>query len=203
MSGAGVQGLDTAGRVRSNLWTASSRGLAAAAILAGAAAAAEELGALDPPVVVVDVKRRPSDASWTPRETATLASVPGWREMRPPPRNRWGGQEDRRIAEPGYFRVREIDGRWTMIDPDGCEWYSIGLCSVSTGRTTRAAEQLARQFGGWEGWASATLALLRTNGFNTLACWSAWESLRTRPDALPYTTQLNLIGTFGRERHGA
>ena len=159
--------------------------------------------ASDPAVVSVDTKRRTAEKSWTPRETRSIASVDGWASMRAPPLNRYGGRTDRQLADPGFFRVIHGARGWTMADPDGCAWFSLGVCNVSPGRTPQARKALHTRFGDEDGWARATLALLRTNGFNTAACWSDWPLLCRATNALPYTTQLNLMSGYGSRYRGA
>jgi len=176
-------------------------GVAVAAWVALASVAAAQ--ADDPPVVEVEAKRRTTDPAWRSMTTRTLASVEGIAQMRAAPRNRWGGRADRVLVPPGRFRVMRLGSRWTMVDPDGCEWLSIGVCSVAMNRTPRGEEALRRRFRDEHAWAAATIELLRTNGFNTLASWSDWPRLRTVPAPMPYMTQLGLIGTFGRTFHGA
>lgn len=173
--------------------------LVIAGLLSGAAVAT----AADPAVVTVDTKRKTTDKTWTPRETRSIAAVDGWEAMRAPPLNRYGGRTDRKLAEPGFFRVLKGARGWSMADPDGCAWYSLGVCSVSPGKTARGREALKAKFGDEDGWARATLELLRTNGFNTAACWSDWATLRRATNALPYTTQLNLMSRYGSRYRGA
>lgn len=158
---------------------------------------------MDAPVEYVEVKRRTTDKTWHVQPARTLASIEGWISLREPGRNRWGGCADRVIAPPGRFRVLRVGERWTMADPDGAEWFSVGVCSVRRNLTDRGRDAARQQFGDDRGWATATTSLLRTNGFNTLAAWSDWALLRAVDDPLPYMTQLGLMGTFGRTFHGA
>ena len=50
--------------------------------------------------------------------------------------------------------------------------------SISPGRTTGVKEALVQKFGDTTGWARATTALLRGNGFNCVGAWSDNASLR-------------------------
>jgi hypothetical protein len=171
--------------------------------IGGLLSAVTAVAAADPSVVTVDTKRRTTDKTWTPLETRSIAAVEGWEPMRAPPLNRYGGRTDRKLADPGFFRVLKGSRGWTMADPDGCAWFSIGVCSVSPNKTARGREALRARFGDEAGWARATLDLLRTNGFNTAACWSDWALLRRATNALPYTTQLNLMSRYGSRHRGA
>lgn len=184
---------------------AARSAVAALRLIAATAGASDDpsrLGA-DAPVARVEVKRRTTDAEWQTQQARTLAGVDGVASLREPPRNRWGGRADRVIAPPGRFRVQRLGSRWILVDPDGSEWYSVGVCSVAMNRTPRADEAMRRRFGDERAWAAATTQLLRTNGFNTLAGWSDHTRLRAVSEPLPYMTQLRLIGSFGQTFNGA
>lgn len=52
-------------------------------------------------------------------------------EARPlPGRSRYGGDSRRRLKATGYFRVAQQDGRWLLVDPEGCPFFSIGATCV-------------------------------------------------------------------------
>ena len=55
------------------------------------------------------------------REAALDAAypIPEW--------DRWGGLRTMKLAEgTGFFTRKKVDGRWTLLDPDGCAFYSMG-----------------------------------------------------------------------------
>lgn len=47
--------------------------------------------------------------------------------------DKYGGWTHKKFESTGYFRVQKIDGRWWMIDPDGCAFFSIGVDHVMPG----------------------------------------------------------------------
>lgn len=49
--------------------------------------------------------------------------------------NRWGGDATRKLSEgTGFFATKKTpDGRWHLVDPDGCDFFSIGPCLVQPG----------------------------------------------------------------------
>lgn len=49
--------------------------------------------------------------------------------------NRWGGDASRKLCEgTGFFATKKTeDGRWHLVDPDGCDFFSIGPCLVQPG----------------------------------------------------------------------
>ncbi|MBQ6565389.1 MAG: beta-galactosidase [Clostridia bacterium] len=49
--------------------------------------------------------------------------------------NRWGGNNASRLARgTGFFtRMKTDDGRWHLLDPDGCDFFSLGMCGINPG----------------------------------------------------------------------
>ena len=45
--------------------------------------------------------------------------------------DKWGGNLKRKLAEgTGFFSTKKVDGRWYLVDPDGYEFFSNGVCHV-------------------------------------------------------------------------
>lgn len=151
--------------------------------------------------VTVDVKKSPKDAEWTPRPTRVLDA--GATTLPAIPRDKYGGRLDERYEATGFFRTqRRADGRWTLVDPDGGAFLSIGMNSVQPNPTPGGKAALMEQFGDVAGWARATRTLLVDGGFNTLACWSDYDGFNAAGAAMPYTTQLNFMSSYGKQRGG-
>jgi len=53
--------------------------------------------------------------------------------------NQWGGDSDRILKEgTGFFSTfKSADGRWHLVDPDGCEYFSLGPCGTNPGDQCR------------------------------------------------------------------
>jgi hypothetical protein len=53
--------------------------------------------------------------------------------------NRWGGDTTRKLkAGTGFFStVKTADGRWHLVDPDGCDYVSVGPCCIHPGEMGR------------------------------------------------------------------
>lgn len=49
--------------------------------------------------------------------------------------NRWGGDSARRLTEgTGFFSTfKSADGRWHLVDPEGCDYFSLGPCGTNPG----------------------------------------------------------------------
>lgn len=148
----------------------------------------------------VDVKKSPKDADWTPRPTRVLD---GATTLPSVALDKYGGRVDERYDATGFFRThKRDDGRWTLVDPDGGAFLSIGMNAVTPNPTPRGKAALKEQFGNAGGWARSTEKLLREIGFNTLACWSDYDGFSKAGAAMPYATQLNFMSSYGRVRGG-
>lgn len=99
-----------------------------------------------------------------------------------------------RFEPTGFFRTEKIDGRWWMIDPQGLQFLSVGVCSVHT----KQKDPAQSRYRSARHWASETKKLLRDNGFNTLGCWSDWGQF-TGSLRMPYTRRWNFVATFARQ----
>ncbi len=66
---------------------------------------------------------------------ARLKASEGKAEYPFPEWNRWGGDGNRKLKEgTGYFSTfKSKDGRWHLVDPDGCDYFSLGPCGTNPG----------------------------------------------------------------------
>jgi hypothetical protein len=97
----------------------------------------------------------------------------------------------------GYFHLAEAsNGRWWFVDPDGQPFYSKGIdhlsaspdVDVTTGQCPYC-EAIAAQYPSTSAWATATVAQLRSWGFNTVGPYS---DNTTFAPMIPYTVQLSM-----------
>lgn len=53
--------------------------------------------------------------------------------------NCWGGDSTRKLKEgTGFFSTHKTaDGRWHLVDPDGCDYFSVGPCCTHAGEMGR------------------------------------------------------------------
>jgi hypothetical protein len=149
----------------------------------------------------VDAKRKPSDKAWKPQPTRLVSDVTGFKPSEPT-HSPYGGRTDRKAKATGFFHAEQVNGRWWLVDPEGCLMLSVGCCSVSLNRTENGRAALQKKFGSEERWADATLELLAANGFNTLACWSDAKRLPAGKPKMAYTVILNFMSSYGKKRGG-
>lgn len=141
-----------------------------------------------------------TDGKWRTQEALTLGDLP---LAKPGPKvtlNRYGGWTERKFRATGFFRVEHAPDRWWLVDPEGCAFLSVGLCSVNLGNFDPAAVE--RKFPNKETWADQTGSLLKAAGFNTLGRWSSWETFRPRKP-MPYTTSLSFMAGYAKNRAAA
>jgi hypothetical protein len=97
----------------------------------------------------------------------------------------------------GYFSTAEKKGRWYLVTPQGEPFYASGIDSVATdGSGTDQVtglcpycETVANDFPSTAAWATATLAQLRSWGFNSLGPFSDDTDLGPQ---MPYEVQLTM-----------
>jgi hypothetical protein len=151
------------------------------------------------PPRLVEAAAKPS-GPWKAYPTRTLDDLPA----AAPDSNlsRYGGRRDRKVEARGFFYARKIEGRWWLVDPDGCLFLHKAVVSVNTLPTPGARAALEAKFGDEERWAEQTTALLREHGFNGTGAWSRDETLRATT-ARPVTTRIwNFMSAYGRKRGG-
>jgi hypothetical protein len=148
----------------------------------------------------VEVRTRP-DRPGTEYETPTLRDLAGFSPTKGPKLSNYGGRTDRKLDATGFFRVQRDGQRWRLVDPEGCVFFSIGLCTVA-GDPPDGRALIEKRLGSVDKWTGQTADLLHDCGFNTLGCWSWWEEFRKRPDPLPYTTQWRFMTAFEEKLGG-
>ena len=87
--------------------------------------------------------------------------------------SKYGGDLTKSYEATGAFYVTKQDGRWHIVDPDGYEYYNLGVASVEPGSS--AAETAGREsvYDTLYDWAEGTTSMLRDDfGFNGVGGWS-------------------------------
>ena len=98
--------------------------------------------------------------------------------------NKYGGNLLRKYKGTGYFRTEKINGKWWMIDPDGCLFLGVGITS------TKVPDEIRESIS----------ELLWNSGFNSIGCWSEYKKFRKVKKPMPYTVYLDFIKTFKDEQ---
>ena len=109
-------------------------------------------------------------------------------------------------AAPGFFQLRQIEGRWWFLDPNGKPFLSKGVTTVSFYQdwvqhtiTSPYGEATRTKYGTVEKWRKAVAQRLLGWNFNTLGSWS--DEAISQVDAgggryLAYSVTLNFVERF-------
>jgi hypothetical protein len=135
------------------------------------------------------------DMPWRAQTTRLLEKLDGYAPSGESVKlNRYGGRLDHpREQATGFFRTQKIDGRWWLIDPEGCRFYHVAI------NTVREPKEVEKNFGSSEKWAEATTAQFRANGFNGLGNGSSTRLQRVN-EPLVWVLRHNFLFAFAREK---
>lgn len=125
-----------------------------------------------------------------------MAALAAWAQE-PLDLDPYGGLKTPNFGPGPYFRIHNDGERFWFVTPDGGAFLSLGLCVVNpVGDAERGTshqpyrENVLKQHGSVEQWASVTRDRFRAWGLNTLGAWSGPE-LR---HVVPYTIELSVSG---------
>ena len=99
-------------------------------------------------------------------------------------------------AEPGFFRLAELEGRAWFLDPHGQPFFSTGVDVFHTGTDPAGYDPRRPEYAGlryhagFEPWCATERQRLRDWGFNTLGAWA--EPRAVECAGLAYTVCLHL-----------
>jgi hypothetical protein len=144
---------------------------------------------------------------WLQFPTRTINHLPGYRFPRRSMKlNKFGGRTDRRTELTGFYHVRKIDGRWWVVDPEGCLFKHVAVNSLYTGRSQRNRDAMDNNFGSKETWINETNKMLHRYGFNGTGSRSDIETIiaskQQTVTPLAYTVNLNFMSGYGKLRGG-
>ena len=135
---------------------------------------------------------------WQRVPVRTVADVTGLPSGQVPLSQYGGLAAGERLRATGFFRTERVGRNWTLVDPEGCPFISVGLCSVNlSGFPAGAAD---KQFGGTTSWAEQTLRLLKECGFNTLGRWSDAATFNQLKERMAYVTTTSFMAAYDKQR---
>ena len=151
------------------------------------------------------IEARQKDPPYKPQPTRLLADLPPFSARAMPERTPFGGvTRYPKSKATGFFRTERIDGRWWVIDPQGCRMVDVGVASTSVKQQSDEVKAaFAKKFGSPDAWAAQTRQLLRDSGFDGTGCWSDDDRLNANTDRpLVHTRLYSFMGKYGSERGG-
>ncbi len=150
----------------------------------------------------VEVATKPG-SKWVAKETRGLAQAfDGVNVREDKDLSRFGGVTSRREKATGFFHTARIQGRWWLVDPEGCLFLHRGVTSVNRLNTDAARAAFDGKFQTPQRWAESTTDLLRDHGFNGLGAWTDTDAMRAAKQPLVYTKIWNFMSSYGKKRGG-
>jgi hypothetical protein len=151
-------------------------------------------------VAASDVKPQ---GPWKDYPTRTLESLPAAATSKlDGALSQYGGLAARKTKATGFFYPARIDGRWWLVDPEGCLFLSKAVNSVAMLQSQEARATCLERFGSETNWANRATALLRDARFNGTGSWSDIDRLRGAFPRLVYCRHSDFMGNYGRKRGG-
>jgi hypothetical protein len=154
------------------------------------------------PRLTVDASNKPGEA-WKAYPTRTLDDLPAAVIARTNSAlSCYGGLLAQKTKATGFFYPARIEGKWWLVDPEGCLFLHNGVASVRMADTAASRDACKEQFGSQTNWPHRTAALLHDHGFNGLGAWSDVERLRKASPPLVYTRTWSFMSSYGKKRGG-
>lgn len=144
----------------------------------------------------LSVEAQNSSNKWGWYDAYTIDRIPGYTPVANPEVDKYGGWMVNVGNPDGYFRVRKIDDRWWMVDPDGNIFLSQGVAVFGPGGSDRQKANLNEKFGSYSNWARQESTFLKELGFNSLGAWSEVNTVKGLAEPMPYTVIVNPMITY-------
>lgn len=155
---------------------------------------------------MVKAKTQHKNKSWKKFKTLTLDSLGEDYIIRETQRSQYGGRKDVTSEATGFFYVKKLDGRWSLVDPEGNLFFSVGLNGTGPFKDDKKFQKaFASEYESTQEWAMETNEYLFNQlGFNTIGCWSDPSAFRDSGFLVPYCPHWNFMQTYAKRRvHGA
>lgn len=166
----------------------------------------QNLPAVQARVRYKDDKGKMQYSDWKKFPTVMVENLDGFVTGTPAAVDAYGGDPQFQLAEEGYFRVVKMGRRWYCADPLGNRFFSLGINSITPGRSERNKAAFDQKYGSSQKWMEATADSLHANGFNSAGSWSDTESIiayNAKPGRpLVYSINGNFMSEYGRKRGG-
>ena len=152
--------------------------------------------------LTVEATEKPGQ-EWKPMPTQTLDTLAGAATLQADSDlSSYGGQKNHKEKATGFFHTAKVNGRWWLVDPEGCLFLNKGMSSVTIIPTPGAQAALDQKFGNPDKWAGDTTEMLRDYGFNSFGAWSDTAKLRAVAHPAAYTRIWNFMSAYGERRGG-
>lgn len=99
------------------------------------------------------------------------------------------------------FALRQQNGVWWLVAPDGKPFFSRGVCCITPGDTWLEYKPQNPGYAAWQNysdttaWATATVERLKAWNMTTIGGWSDFDTLKRAPQMALYDTPVLHIGS--------
>ena len=114
----------------------------------------------------------------------------------------FGGTPSAKAEKTGFFHTQKIGQRWWLVTPSGGLFISTGVNAISQVDTKGGRVVLKEKFGSFKNWATQTVQMLRTYGFNTAGAWSDAAALSGTTPKIAQTRLWSFMSGYGKKRGG-
>lgn len=155
--------------------------------------------------ITIDVKKS-TKSKWEPLQAETVASLNGFSYI-PEKLNKYGSVFTKAAEPTRFYQIQKSpNGRWLVVDPDGCRNMQLIVCSVTVGKSPTMTRSFQEKFGSSTNWMRATAKLFQEWGFNGCGSWSDADAIRAynrgAANPLSYSVNLNMMASYGKKRGG-
>lgn len=138
---------------------------------------------------------------WKTYQTVTLDHLLDFQPQEIP-LSQYGGRMDRREKATGFFHVKQLEDRWTLVDPEGYHFINMGVNCVTPADTSPdsifAFQEL---YASRKEWTAQTHDLLTGQlYFNSLGRWSDYDLFKEHGRPIPYAIGLSVMGSFAQKK---
>jgi hypothetical protein len=149
-----------------------------------------------------DSNRKIQYSDWKSFSSHTVEMLDGFVPEKKIKSSKYGGDANIKLNASGYFRTEKVNGRWSVIDPDGHPFIVSAMNSFRQGKSPNNEKAFNEKFGSVNKWVDVSIQTFQNLGFNTAGSWSEIgpiiEFNKTAKKPFAYTTQLSLLANYVR-----
>jgi len=155
--------------------------------------------------LMVENKTTPT-GTYVSSPTRTICQLPGFYENSPfITTNIYGSRTDKQTAATGYYYVKQINGRWWVIDPLGYLSICRAVNCLGKGSGTTSTTAFSALYSNSSAnWMNSAKQMLNDNGFYCAGAWSDITNIKNNPNQsikpLAYTIILNYMSGYASTR---
>lgn len=143
-----------------------------------------------------EAKLYPGTPNYTAYKTRLVSSLKDFTPSQAKLGKYGGFAEGKRYEATGFYYMKNIDGRWWFVDPEGYLFYNMGVSAIMPGDSEAENAGRNKAYGSYENWADGTSKELKELGFNTAGGWSDIDRLINVEEPMAQTCILYFLKTY-------